>query len=136
MKNVFSAYLDQWKANLTNRSGFSKEEKQTMFISSQTYEGYQITINSLVNIVQFLLNAGFSYVLTERFMQDVLEYFGYQRARGRRSDNPTAQEFGYNDITINMQRTIKPKGNVHGRNQGHWVDVSDEPLAKRPKSKK
>lgn len=46
-------------------------------------------------------------------MQDVLEeYFGYQRASGRRSDNPTAYEFGYNDITINMQRTIKPKGNV------------------------
>ena len=66
-------------------------------------------------------------------MQDVLEeYFGYQRARGRRSDNPTAQEFGYNDITINMQRTIKPKGNVHGRNKGHWVEVSDEPLSKRP----
>ena len=137
MKDVFLAYLDQWKITVTDRPGFSKEEKQMMFISSQTYEGYHITINSLVNIVQFLLNEGFLYVLTERFMQDVLEeYFGYQRARGRRSDNPTAQEFGYNDITINMQRTIKPKGNVHGRNQGHWVEVSDEPLPKRPKSKK
>jgi hypothetical protein len=62
-----------------------------MFLSSQTYEGYQITINSLVNVVKFLLSAGFSYVLTERFMQEVLEeYFGYQRASGRRSDNPTA----------------------------------------------
>ena len=135
MRDVFLAYLEQWKTKVTSRPGFSKDEKQMMFLSCQTYEGYQITINSLVNIVQFLLSAGFSYVLTERFMQDVLEeYFGYQRAKGRRSDNPTAQEFGYNDITINMQRTIKPKGNVHGRNKGHCVEVSDEPLPKRPKS--
>ena len=50
-----------------------------MFLSCQTHEGYQITINSLVNIVQFSLSAGFSYILIERFMQDVLEqYFSYQ----------------------------------------------------------
>ena len=105
-----------------------------MFLSLQTYEGYHININALVENIQFLLGAAFSYVLTERFMQDVLEeYFGYQRARGRRADNPTALEFGYNDITINMQRTIKPKGNVHGQNQEHWVEVSDEPLPKRQK---
>lgn len=55
-------------------------------------------------------------------MQNVLEeYFGFQRARGRGSDNPTAQGFGYNDITIYMQRTI----NVHGRNEGHWVEVNE-----------
>ena len=64
MKDVFLAYLDQWKITVTDRPGFSKEEKQMMFISSQTYEGYHITINSLVNIVQFLLNEGFLYVLT------------------------------------------------------------------------
>ena len=88
----------------------------------------------MVNIVKFLLGAGFSYVLTERFMHDVLEeYFGYQRASGRRSEKPTAYEFGYNDITINMQRTIKPKGNVQGRHTGHWETVSDEPLPKQKK---
>ena len=91
----------------------------------------------MVNIVKFLLGAGFSYVLTERFMQDVLEeYFGYQRASGRWSENPTAYEFGYNDITINRQQTIKPKGNVQGRHTGHWETVSDEPLPKPPKPKK
>jgi hypothetical protein len=134
MTDVFLPYLDQWKTNVASRPGFTKDQQQTMFLSSQTYEGYQITINSLVNVFKFLLSAGFSYVLTERFMQDVLEeYFGYQRASGRRSDNPTAYEFGYNDITINMQKTIKPKGNVYGRNKGHWEKVSDETLAKRPK---
>ena len=137
ISNVFLPYLDQWKTHTANRPGFTKEQQQTMFISLQTYEGYQITINSMVNIVKFLLGAGFSYVLTERFMQDVLEeYFGYQRASGRWSENPTAYEFGYNDITINMQQTIKPKGNVQGRHTGHWETVSDEPLPKPPKPKK
>ena len=85
MTNVFLPYLDQWKTHTANRPGFTKEQQQTMFISLQMYEGYQIAINSMVNIVKFLLGAGFSYVLTERFMQDILEeYFGYQRASGRR----------------------------------------------------
>ena len=108
-----------------------------MFISLQTYEGYQITVSSVINIVKFLLGAGFLDVLIEGFMQDVLEeYFGYQRASGRKSENPTAYEFGHNDITINMQRTIKPKGNVQGKHTGHWEKISDEPLPKRPKTNK
>ena len=51
-------------------------------------------------------------------MQDVLEdYYGHQRARGCRSDNPTAQKFGYNDLTIATQGDIAPviRGNVGGR---------------------
>lgn len=137
MTDVFLPYLEQWKVHIAKRSGFTKEQQQMMFLSLQTYEGYQITINSMVNVIKFLLRAGFSFVLTERLMQDVLEeYFGYQRASGRRSENPTAHEFGYNDITINMQRTIKPKGNVHGRHKGHWDSVIDEPLPKHPKPMK
>ena len=48
-------------------------------------------------------------------MQDVLEdYSGHQRARGGRCDNPTAQQFGTNDLTIASQRDIAPviRGNV------------------------
>ena len=51
-------------------------------------------------------------------MQDVLkDYFGYQRAKGGRSDNTTAQQFGYNDLTIAAQRDIATvlRGNVGGR---------------------
>ena len=132
---MFLPHLDQWKTNTASRPGFTKEQQKTMFISLQTNEGYQITVNSIINIVRFLLGVGFSYVLTERFLQDILEeYFGYQRASGRRSENPTAYEFGYNN-TINMQRTIKPKGNVQGRHTGHWEKISDEPLPKRPNTK-
>ena len=78
-------------------------------------------------------------VLTERFMQDVVEdYFGHQRAKCGRSDNPTAQQFGYNDLTIAAQRDIAPvvRGNVGGRyTKEKWYTVSDEPVHKRKKQK-
>ena len=78
-----------------------------MFLSSQTHEGLQISVHSHIEAIQFLLQQGFQYVLSERFMQDVLEdYFGHQRAKGGRADNPSACEFGYNDLTIAAQRDI------------------------------
>ena len=61
-------------------------------------------------------------------MHDVLEdYFGHQREKGRRSDNPTAQQFGYNDLAIASQRDIAPviRGNVGGRyEKTKWYNVS------------
>ena len=87
--------------------------------------------------IKFLLSQGFQYVLTERFMQDVLEdYFGHQRAKGGRSDNPTAQQFGYNDLTIASQRDIAPviRGKVGGRYEvKKWQVVSEEPVKKHAK---
>ena len=86
-------YLEDWRRSTLTRPGeYSPDERGKMY--------------------------GFEYVLTERFMQDVLEdYFGHQRARGGRSDNPTAQQFGYNNLTIATQRDIAPVigGNVGGR---------------------
>ena len=112
-----------------------------MFLSPQTYTGLQISVLSHVEAIQFLLKQGFEYVLSERFMQDVLEdYFGDQRARGGgRSHNPTAQQFGYNDLTITTQRDIAPviRGNVSGRYEvKKWQTVSDEPVKKRSKKDK
>ena len=53
---------------------------------------------------------GFDYVLTERFCQDVLEeYFGYQWGMGRRADNPSLKEFGYNANAIAIQGQLTPK---------------------------
>ena len=58
---------------------------QECFVSWQTFEGLQISAHSPVEVVKFLLNEGMEYVLTEGFCQDpVEEYFGYQRALGRR----------------------------------------------------
>ena len=101
--------------------------------------GFKISVHSHIEAIKFLLAQGFQYVLTERFMQDVVEdYFGHQRAKGGRSDNLTAQQFGYNDLTIAAQRDIAPvvRGNVGGRyTKEKWYTVSDEPVHKRKKQK-
>ena len=81
----------------------------------------KITVNSLIQVVKFLLSEGMEYVLSERFCQDLLEeYFGRQRERGCFSDNPTVEAFGYNDLTLAGQWNIAPvvKGNVAGRHKG------------------
>ena len=67
-------------------------------------------------------------------MQDVIEdYLGHEREKGRRSDNPTAQQFGYNDLTI----ATVICGNVGGRyGKVKWHTVSNEPVKKRPKKSK
>ena len=86
---------------------FTPDDRGKMFISQQTYKGMKVTVNPLIGVVQFLLSEGCEFVLSERFCQDPLEeYFGHQRARGRFSDNPTVQSFGYNDLTIAAQRSI------------------------------
>ncbi len=74
-------------------------------------------------------------------MQDVIEnYFGHQRTQRGRSDNPSAQQFGYNDhyMTITAKRAIAPSvsGNTGGRyGKAKWYTVSDKPVKKR-KTKK
>lgn len=140
LKNVFLKYLEDWREITLTRPGeYSSDDRGKMFLSLQTYEGLRISVYSHVEAIQFLLKEGFQYVLTERFMQDVVEdYFGHQRARGGRSDNPTAQQFGYNDLTIASQRDIAPviRGNVGGRYEVQkWHTVSNEPVKKRAKKK-
>ena len=138
LQNVFLEYLKNWKRSVDAREGFSDDKKGRMFLSIQTYHGLKMTVTSAIAITKFLLNEGFEFVLTERFCQDdVEEYFGFQRAQGRRSDNPTAAEFNYNDLRIATLRDIAPQsvqGNVCGRHSGSrrkWCDVSDEPLPKK-----
>ena len=48
-----------------------------MFISEQTFEGLQISVNSVIKGTKYLLKYGAKFVLTEKFNQDALEeYFG------------------------------------------------------------
>lgn len=144
LQNVFLEYLKSWKSSVEAREGnFSEDEKGRMFLSTQTFYGLKMTVASAIAVTKFLLGEGFEFVLTERFCQDdVEEYFGFQRAQGQRSDNPTAAEFGYNDLRIATLRDIAPQsvqGNVSGRHSGgrrKWYDVSEEPLPKKNISKK
>ncbi len=52
------------------------------------------TIMSFVEMAKYLLSQGDGlYVLSERFSQYPIEnYFGQQRARGGRNENPTLQQ--------------------------------------------
>ena len=84
LTQTFNKYFTDWKQSVCNRPNFSKDEKARMFISNQTFEGLQITVNSLVECTKFLLSAGVPYVLTERFSQDCLEeYFGHTNTKKR-----------------------------------------------------
>lgn len=137
LKNDFLNYLQNWKESVDKRPGdYSQTERDRMFLSHQTYKGIMISVNSMIEATKYLLNSGVPFVLTERFNQDILEeYFGRQRSLGRRNDNPTVQQFGYQGNTIRMQRSHhKSTGNTSGRSskkQNSWAEVDNEPLAKR-----
>ena len=87
-----------------------------MSIYQQTYEGFKITTNLVIEVVQFLLQHEVSYVLTERFCQGILEnYFGHQCSPGARRDNPSLRHFGFNDNAIRNQEKFRPiAGSVRG----------------------
>ena len=131
----FLEYFEMWKESIEERPGnFTANAKSNMFLSWQTYEGLQVTVHSFKEVCKFLLQNGVSYVLSERFCQDDLEnYFGRQRAIGRRRDNPSVKEVGYNDNTIKSQFSVRPiAGNVQAQ-IGKFNVIEDEPLPKRTK---
>ena len=117
LENSFLRYLSDWKESTINRPGnFTQNARERMFLSWQTYEGLRVTVYSVIEATKFLLGNGMPFVLTERFNQDVVEeYFGRHRSLGRRNDNPTMYQFGYNTNTIRIQRSVVPvTGNTRG----------------------
>ena len=51
----------------------------------------------------------FPIFFQSRFSKDDVEnYFSRQRATGQRCDNPTVQDFRYNDNTIKLQYLVRP----------------------------
>ena len=118
LENTF-LYLADWKKIVEKRFGdFSLADRVKMFLSHQTYYGIQMTVYSIINVVKFLISEGCEFILTERFCQDIVEEnFGRQRGLGRRNDNPTIRDFGYNDNTLRIQRSCVPvEGNTKGKN--------------------
>ena len=101
-------------------------------------DGLKITIHSLIECTRFLLKSGMPYVLSEKFTQDIKEfYFGLQRACGRRPDNPTLFQFGYNDNAIRAQRSLcRVESNTRGgqeKQKYSWYHVDETVLPKRKK---
>ena len=132
----FLQYFKSWKESIEARddANYTENAKSKMFISWQSHEGLQITVLSFKEVCKFLLQQGILYILAKRFCQDDLEnYFGKQSATGRRSDNPTVHDFGYNDNTVKNQFSVRPiGGNVQGP-AGKFNEICNEPLPKRRK---
>ena len=111
----FVQYLDEWKKSTMERSGeFSQTDRNNMFLSHQTHEGVKMSIYSLKELVPYLRKNGVKYILTGRFNQDDVEnYFGRQRAIGRRKDSPNNRDSLYADNLIKTQYDTSPiSGNV------------------------
>ena len=96
------------------------------------------TVLSFIEMGQKLLQvADVQYLLSERFSQDPLEeYFGHQRGRGGRSNNPTVQTFLHNNQALTTMKTISSigpvsKGNTRGRRTQLDIDQLSLPLLKR-----
>ena len=129
LREEFLPYFDKWKASLSTDKKDKGEHKK--FISWQTYEGLKMTVNSLIEVTQFLLNAGFTYVLPGKCNQDDLEnYFGKQRAIGSRRENPTVYQVGYGDNIIKSQFSIKPSGSNVLLKQKQDIDNTPVPKKK------
>jgi hypothetical protein len=128
LQDVFLPYFESWRQSIKNRPGnFTANDRNNMFISWQTYEGITISTLAVIEVVKYLLQQNFEYVLTERFCQDPVEnYFGRQRAIGARKDNPTVRDFGYNDNSIRNQRTFQPI------RYGNSVDITNLEISEEP----
>ena len=130
LRNVFLQYFEDWRDAIENREGnFSKKAKMKMFITPQTYKGLKISVNSIIEATQFLLQHQVRYILTERFSQDPLEnYFGKQRSSGARKDNPSVKDFGYNDNAIRNQKIFRPINGNSGGNNFTGIKFTNEPV--------
>ena len=75
------------------------------------------------------------FLLSERFNQDPLEaFFGQQRARGVRSDNPNVKRFLENAQAIRVQRSLAIGSSRDVKRQASWkINEASQPLRKRPR---
>ena len=156
LENTFLGYLSDWEKAVKARLGFTEDEKRRMLLSQETLEGLRMTgidivfsfpnylivlltsiVYSFVEMSKYLLSQEKGlFILSERFNQDPLEsFFGQQRARGGRSDNPNTRNFLYNTQAIRVQRSmaIGHGGNVRKRKLQWTTDTDDlsRPLKKR-----
>ena len=70
LRKVFLQYFDDWLHSMEYREGnFSRNAKNKMFISRQTYKGLKISVNAIIEAVQFLLQHEVRYMLTEIYQR-------------------------------------------------------------------
>ena len=101
-------------------------------------------MNSFVEMTRYLLSQPDSkdlFLLSERVSQDPLEnYFGKQRARGGRCDNPSMKECIQNSIAIRAQQGLEldhVRGNSRYKRRVTYDTevIDDTPLPKRKRQR-
>ena len=94
-------------------------------------------VYSFIEIVPYLLTLeGAKFLFSERFNQDNVEiFFGKQRARCGRGDNPTVQRFMYSTQAIRTTRSLSlgSCSNIQKRRLFHDAQELSEPLRKKPR---
>lgn len=101
----------------------------------------KIAVYSFTELAENLLTIGGEecFILSERFNQDPLEsFFGKQRARGGRSDNPTAKRFIENTQAIRVGRSLALGGSSSVKRALEFEDFDSieelyQPLRKKVK---
>ena len=101
-------------------------------------------VNSFVDMAGYLLSQGQYrlFILSERISQDPLEnymYFGKQRARGGRNENPTVQQCIHKAAALRVQNSLAldpVRGNCSRKRRlfkdpPKLDDIDQTPLPKR-----
>ncbi len=92
------------------------------------------TVYSFTELAEALLSLeGVQFLLSERFNQDPVDiYFGKQRQRGGRSDNPSVNQFLYNAQALHVSKSlIGYCGNIRKRKLEHDFEELCAPLPKK-----
>ena len=151
---MFPPYLDEWEQSVKAREGFSNSEKKKMLLSQETLLGlrmtgmcsqrklqnlhdncflYLFTVLSFIELVPSLFKIpGVKAFLSERISQDPLEkFFGCQRQRGGRHENPNVLEFSRNTQALRVIDSFctgMVKGNCRGHTSSLVSDKENVPL--------
>eukprot|EP00795_Rhopilema_esculentum_P000663 gene663-10369_t len=74
LETDFLGYFSAWKESIDKREGsFDESAHAKVFIHWQTHERLQTSVYSLIGLVQFLLQNGANYILSNKFCQDPVE---------------------------------------------------------------
>ena len=123
-------------------------------IESDRYKYYNMIVEQYISIVYFIYAVlsfvevttlllavpGVLFLLSEKFCQDPLEaFFGKQRYKGDRNDNPSVKEFVDNTVSLRVQGSaaLEPlRGNFSRKRKSKSLLMDDNPLPKRKRSSK
>ena len=101
-----------------------------MMLSHQTLTGFKLSVNSIIDCVKLLLNAGADFALTHAFNQDPLEqHFGHYRHRAGDNNNPTVYDVRHTMTqlrAVGVQALNPRHGNIQANNvnQNYIIDNS------------